>query len=199
MGQGGAASGGGGAVAVFSGGTLAAIGVPVATAGVAEMAHGGAVALNAYGHLKDNTQKLDADSVKTGSDGGKVSKDQPSTIKENKAKGDAWEKQVVEKELPKTQTDIQKQITIKPNGTDTGNVRLDAVGKDATTGKIKLTDAKASESAPLTKNQGPGYPAIEKNGGTVVGEGKPPYTGGTEIPPTKVDIIRKPDGTPATP
>ena len=103
---------------------------------------------------------------------------------------------MVDNTLPKTQTDIQKQITIKPNGTDTGNVRLDAVGKDAITGEIKLTDAKASQTAPLTKNQVPGYKAIEANGGTVVGEGKPPYTRGTQIPPTQVDIIRKPDGTP---
>ena len=142
-------------------------------------------------------QQLTKSEVNTGSDGGEVSKEPANTLKENKAKGDAWEKQVVEKELPKTQTDIEKQITIKPNGADTGNVRLDAVGKDAQTGRIKLTDAKASETAPLTKNQGPGYKAIEQNGGTVLGEGKGAYPGGTEIPPTKVDIIRrKPDGTP---
>ena len=119
-----------------------------------------------------------------------------STIKENSAAGKGWEKQVVNQELPKTQTDIREQITIKPNGSSAGNVRLDGVGKDSTTGQIKLTDAKASPTAPLTKNQGPGYQAIEQNGGTVVGQGKPPYTGGTVIPPTKVDIIvKKPDGT----
>jgi hypothetical protein len=42
----------------------------------------------------------------------------------------------------------------------------------------------------LTKNQKKGFLAIEKNGGTVVGKGKPGYPGGTQIPPTKVDINR---------
>ncbi len=34
-------------------------------------------------------------------------------------------------------------------------------------------------------------PEIEQSGATVVGKGKAPYTGGTKIPPTKVEIIRK--------
>jgi RHS repeat-associated protein len=184
-------------VGVVAGGAAVAAGAAVATAGTVVAAHGTAVAVNGGVKALRNLERLNKSDVKTGSDGGKVSKEPPNTLKENKAKGDAWEKQVVEKELPKTQTDIEKQITVKPNGTDTGNVRLDAVGKDAQTSQIKLTDAKASETAPLTKNQGPGYKAIEQNGGTVVGEGKGGYPGGTEIPPTKVDIIRrKPDGTP---
>jgi hypothetical protein len=43
----------------------------------------------------------------------------------------------------------------------------------------------------LTKNQKITHPEILKSGGTVVGKGKPPFIGGTEIPPTEVNIIRK--------
>ena len=43
-------------------------------------------------------------------------------------------------------------------------------------------------------NQKLGFPEIEKTGATVVGKGKPGFTGGTRIPPTRVDIIR-PDPT----
>jgi hypothetical protein len=59
-------------------------------------------------------------------------------------------------------------------------------------GDIVLTDAKSSETAGLTKNQKPGYPAIEKNGGTVVGNNgaRQGYPAGTKIPPTKVNIVR---------
>ena len=56
---------------------------------------------------------------------------------------------------------------------------------------MRLTDGKASATAPLTPNQAIVYPELEVHGGTVVGNGKPPYLGGTVIPPTKVDVIRK--------
>jgi hypothetical protein len=111
-------------------------------------------------------------------------------IRANKIAGDAWEKQVIEKELPKTQTQIQPQITIRSNGPSGLRTRLDAVGTDKSTGAVKLTDAKASATAPLTANQGVVYPELETHGGVVVGKGKPPYIGGT--PATRVDFIRKP-------
>jgi hypothetical protein len=44
----------------------------------------------------------------------------------------------------------------------------------------------------LTNNQKLAHPEIEKTGATVVGKGKEPYTGGTKIPPTKVNIVRLP-------
>ena len=115
-----------------------------------------------------------------------------STVQANKAAGDAWEREVNGQQLPQTQNDIKPQITIKSDGPSGKRVRADAVGTDKTTGKIRVTDAKASPTAPLTPNQTVVYPELEVYGGTVVGEGKSPYTGGTQIPPTKVDIIRKP-------
>jgi hypothetical protein len=106
---------------------------------------------------------------------------------ENVKKGAEFEKKVV-KEAAKTQTDVVEQITVKTkSGTKT---KLDAVGTDKTTGNIKLTEAKSSSTAPLTKNQKSAFPELEQSGGTVVGEGKAPFTGGTVIPPTKVDIVR---------
>lgn len=111
-------------------------------------------------------------------------------VKANKAAGDAWEHELINNELPKTQSEIQPQITIKSNGPSGKKVRLDAVGKDNATGATKLSDGKASDTAGLTPNQTVVYPELETHGGTVVGKGKPPYVGGTSIPPTKVDILR---------
>jgi filamentous hemagglutinin len=93
-------------------------------------------------------------------------------------------------ELPKTQSQVQPQITIKSKGPSGKKVRLDAVGTENETGGIKLSDGKASDTAGLTPNQKIVYPELETHGGVVRGKGKPPYTGGTKIPPTKVDIIR---------
>jgi RHS repeat-associated protein len=116
----------------------------------------------------------------------------PRGVQANKAAGDAWERELLNNELPKTQGQIQPQISIKSNGPSGMKVRLDAVGTDTTTGSVKLTDGKASATAPLTPNQKIVYPELETNGGVVIGKGKPPYVGGTQIPPTKVDVIRKP-------
>jgi RHS repeat-associated protein len=113
-----------------------------------------------------------------------------STIKANKAAGDAWEANVVQSQLPRTQTGIETQITIRSAGPSGKKVRLDAVGKDAA-GKIRLTDAKASPDAGFTKNQKVAYPELVTHGGTVAGKGKGAYPGGTVIPPTAVDVIRK--------
>jgi len=53
-----------------------------------------------------------------------------------------------------------------------------------------LYEVKSSQTAQLTKNQKKAFPQIEKSGGTVVGQGKPGFPGGTRIPPSKVKIIR---------
>ena len=116
--------------------------------------------------------------------GKKVNK--ATQLAKNAKKGAEFEKQVLKK-ISKSQTDVVEQITIKTkSGTKT---RLDFVGKSKS-GKIKLTEAKSSQKAPLTKNQKNGFPEIAKDGGTVVGKGKGNFPGGTKIPPTKVDIIR---------
>jgi filamentous hemagglutinin len=111
------------------------------------------------------------------------------TLQANKASGDAWEREATAK-LADTQTDIRTQITIKSNGPSGLRTRMDAVGQGES--KIKLSEFKASEKAPLTGNQKVVHPELEKYGGTVVGKGKAPYVGGTKIPPTHVDVIRKP-------
>ena len=82
----------------------------------------------------------------------------------------------------------KQQITIK---TESGvKTRVDFIGKDKQTGQLKITEAKSSHTAPLTKNKKQAFPEIEKSGATVVGKGKEPYTGGTQIPPTKVEVVR---------
>ncbi len=69
-------------------------------------------------------------------------------------------------------------------------VRLDNVSMNS--GKIALTDAKSSATAPFTKNQKVGYPALKTSGGVVVGNkgASSGYPSGTVIPPIKVDIKR---------
>jgi filamentous hemagglutinin len=109
-----------------------------------------------------------------------------STITKNKAQGDAFEKKV--KDRISERQDVVGQITVK---TESGvKTRLDLAGTDKSTGSIKLTEAKSSATAPLTKNQSQAFPEISQSGATVVGKGKKPFTGGTKIPPTNVDIVR---------
>ncbi|POG23958.1 hypothetical protein C2855_07595 [Aeromonas bestiarum] len=107
-------------------------------------------------------------------------------IKINKAAGDAFEQKVME-QLQKTQSGVVQQVTVK---TQSGvKTRIDLIGRDAS-GNIVCTECKASETAPLTKNQSLAFPEIEESGAMVVGKGKPGFPGGTEIPPTKVNVVR---------
>ena len=110
-------------------------------------------------------------------------------LEENKAKGKAWEEEVKIK-LSERQ-DVVEQITlITPNGNKT---RIDFIGKDKQTGVINLTEAKSSQTASLTKGQKASFPEIEDNGAIVVGQGKKPFVGGTQIPPTRVNVVRPGD------
>jgi hypothetical protein len=102
--------------------------------------------------------------------------------------GLSWERDVVSG-LKQTQPNVVPQITIRSLGPSGLPARLDAVGNRISTGATALTDAKLSALAPFTDNQSIVYPELEIFGGIVVGEGKPPFVGGTVIPPTKVDII----------
>jgi RHS repeat-associated protein len=113
-----------------------------------------------------------------------------SKVVENAKQGKQFEGVVTENLKQTGHKNVAEQVTVKPNGGGK-NVRLDNVSKKD--GQIKLTDAKSSATAPHTNNQKTGYPEIEKNGGTVVGKGKPGYPRGTKIPPTKIDIIRPKD------
>ena len=85
------------------------------------------------------------------------------------------------------QTGIVRQVTVE---TESGiKTRLDLVGRDAS-GSVRLTEAKASETARLTPNQRTAFPEIAETGCTVCGQGKPGFPGGTRIPPTNVEIVR---------
>jgi uncharacterized protein RhaS with RHS repeats len=110
-----------------------------------------------------------------------------STITENAAKGKAFEKKVGES-LGNSKA---SQVTIEvADGTRT---KVDFVQKND--GKVTLTEAKGSQTAPLTSNQKKAHPQIEQSGGTVKGN-KGTIVGlpnGEKIPPTKVEIIRPKD------
>lgn len=107
-------------------------------------------------------------------------------VQANKAAGDAFEAQI-KSQLQRTDTDVVQQVTIK---TQSGvRTRVDLLSRDSA-GAIRCTECKASATAPLTKNQRLAFPEIQQSGGVVVGKGKPGYPGGTQIPSTKVDIVR---------
>jgi RHS repeat-associated protein len=111
-------------------------------------------------------------------------------IVENAANGKKFETVTKQGLVDGGHTDIAEQVTVKAdNGVKT---RVDFISKDPQ-GKVALTEAKASQTAPLTKNQKAAHPSIEQDGGTVVGKGKSGYEGGTKIPPTKVNVVRKTD------
>jgi hypothetical protein len=128
-------------------------------------------------------------SAEAGTNAGRVG---PPQVKLNKAAGDAWAIYATDNMLSEDQISIQPQITIKSNGPSGLKARADAVGRVRATGEIAISEMKASSTAPLTPNQRVVYPELETHGGTVVGKGKAPYVGGTQIPPTRVAIIRKP-------
>jgi hypothetical protein len=105
----------------------------------------------------------------------------------NRAAGAAFE-QAVEAGLEQGKLTVGRQVTI---GTESGiRTRLDFLTRDPLTGKIGCIECKASQIAPLTPNQSLAFPQIERSGGTILGAGKPDFPGGTQIPPTAVQIVR---------
>ena len=107
-------------------------------------------------------------------------------IAANAAKGAAFEKAVVSA-TKATDTNVAEQLTLK---TESGvKTRMDVVSTKAS-GEVRLQEAKSSATAPLTANQAAAHPEIAQTGATVVGQGKPGYPGGTQIPPTKVEVVR---------
>ncbi len=123
-------------------------------------------------------------SVAKGSDA--VAEGTKGSVQANKAAGEAFERQVMER-VRETQSGIVQQVTVRTeSGTKT---RLDLIGRDSV-GNIVCTECKASATAPLTRNQSIAFPEIQKSGAVVVGKGKPGYPGGTEIPPASVNIVR---------
>jgi RHS repeat-associated protein len=112
----------------------------------------------------------------------------PPTVQSNKAAGDAFEGKVAN-DLKSQGSNVVQQITVK---TDSGvRTRIDIVTKDAN-GNLQCVECKASDTAPLTKNQKAAFPEIQRSGATVVGQGKPGVPGGTRIPPQTVRVVRPP-------
>jgi RHS repeat-associated protein len=104
----------------------------------------------------------------------------------NKATGKAFEKTVVDA-TKATDAKVAEQLTLK---TESGaKTRMDVVSTNGS-GQVRLQEAKGSATAPLTPNQTVAHPEIAQTGATVVGQGKPGYPGGTQIPPTKVEVVR---------
>lgn len=109
-------------------------------------------------------------------------------LEKNKAAGAAFEEEAY-KGFSEEMEESGQQVTIKTeSGTRT---RLDMIGRDAN-GDIACVECKASETAPLTRNQKRAFPEIEQSGGRIMGKGKPGFPGGTQIPPTRVEILRPP-------
>ena len=107
-------------------------------------------------------------------------------LEKNKAAGAAFE----DKSYPPFAEEMDEsaqQVTLKTkSGTRT---RLDMIGRDSD-GVFECVECKASDTAPLTRNQKITHPEIEESGGVIVGKGKPGFPGGTVIPPTRVQILR---------
>lgn len=105
----------------------------------------------------------------------------------NKVAGAAFHKEVADG-IKATGHEVGEEITIQ---TASGaRTRMDIVSRDSA-GKITCTECKGSVTAPLTKGQAASHPQIEKTGGVIVGQGKPGFPGGTQIPAQKVEVIRK--------
>jgi hypothetical protein len=122
----------------------------------------------------------------TGEAGGSIKNKAKGQLEENKAKGAAYEEKVYA-DFADEMNESAQQVTVKTKkGTKT---RLDMIGRNSE-GNIVCVECKASETAPLTRNQKQGFPEIEENGAVIVGKGKPSFPGGTEIPPTRVEILR---------
>ncbi|MCX7569426.1 DNA-binding protein [Tumebacillus sp. DT12] len=161
-------------------------GLAVAAVGAVSAAYGTASAAQATQNgVKD--WKLFKSSLDSGKGSTSSISDKAKQMRENKANGEKFEKEV-SNQLSQTHDDVAEQITIRTeSGTKT---RVDFLGRNKETGQTEITEAKSSSTAPLTKNQRTAFPEIAESGGTVVGNGKPPYVGGTKIPPGEVKVVR---------
>jgi filamentous hemagglutinin len=107
-------------------------------------------------------------------------------VRQNAAQGAQYEKDGINLLRAQGDINVAEQVTIQ---TTAGKIRPDALSINAS-GNIAVTEFKSSATAPLTKTQRVGFPALAQSGGVVLGKGKPGFPGGTVIPPTAVDIIR---------
>jgi RHS repeat-associated protein len=111
-----------------------------------------------------------------------------STIRANKAAGDAFE-EVAGKRIDDVFDEFGEQVTLKTQ--DGTRTRMDFLARDSE-GTVFCIECKSSGNASLTRNQSQAFPSIVENGATIVGKGKPGFPGGTQLPPnTPLMIIRK--------
>ena len=119
-------------------------------------------------------------------------------IKKNAAAGKTWEGKVTSTAQAKYGApNVQEQVYIRPLDS-TGKPANYRVRADNTIGAPgsntpRIIDAKASPTAGMTTNQKKGYPLIEQYGGII--ESGP--SKGVQIGPTRVEIIRGPNGLPS--
>jgi hypothetical protein len=129
------------------------------------------------------TEKIDESVASRSAEPQKLTQRQQAI--ENFAKGREWEKErtaFYEKKGYKPAT----QITVRlPSGR---KMRLDLVFRDPETKEIVVVELKASKNPRLKRLQREKYQELEDFGGTVVGEGKGEFKGGTLIPPTKYKL-----------
>jgi RHS repeat-associated protein len=109
-------------------------------------------------------------------------------ITRNAAQGKAFQNAVAA-DTALSDTNVAQNVTVR---TQSGvRTQIDVVSTNAA-GDIALREAKSSATAGLTPNQAAAHPDIANTGATVVGRGKPSYPGGTQIPPTTVQVVRPP-------
>jgi hypothetical protein len=89
--------------------------------------------------------------------------------------------------LRQSHTDVVPQIRLQA---EDGTVTVLDYGSRGPNGRVKLTEAKGSETAPLTENQQIAIPQIQTTGGVVVGRGTEQFPSGTQIQPTPVRVVR---------
>ncbi|AJO79650.1 S-type pyocin domain-containing protein [Pseudomonas sp. MRSN 12121] len=107
-------------------------------------------------------------------------------LEKNKQNGKDFEDNTYD-EYSVRQVQSGREVTVR---TKSGiRTRFDMLGRDVD-GKLSCVECKSSATAPLTRNQKVAFPEIEESGATIVGKGKTGFPGGTEIPPTKVEIVR---------
>jgi RHS repeat-associated protein len=94
-------------------------------------------------------------------------------------------------------TNIASQVSIRPTGANY-NIRIDFIS--TVEEQICLTEVKASESAPFTRNQTVGIPVVGELGGQIRGNSGVDfgYRNGMTLPPTRVNVIRGPFPSPAS-
>ena len=88
--------------------------------------------------------------------------------------------------------DVETRITVETRNAadEIQRIQLKAVGVDET-GKIRIQDYTTAKDGLSIKRQDI-LENLSKHGGTIVGEGKGRFTGGTKIEPgTRIDVISK--------